>query len=38
MGRGILYPNEVVEKHFGVAATTRGWNTITAIGELLGEH
>lgn len=38
MGRGILYPNEVVEKQFGVPATTRGWNTITAIGELLGEH
>jgi len=38
MGRGILYPNEVVEKHFGVSATTRGWNTITAIGELLGER
>jgi uncharacterized protein (DUF1697 family) len=38
MGRGILYSNEVVEKHFGVAATTRGWNTIMTIGELLGEH
>jgi uncharacterized protein (DUF1697 family) len=38
MGRGILYPNEVVEKYFGVAATTRGWNTITTILELLGEH
>ena len=32
---GILYPNAVVEKHFGVPATTRNWNTITAIGSIL---
>lgn len=31
IGRGILYPNEVVEKAFAVPATTRGWNTIISI-------
>lgn len=34
-GRGILYPNQVFEKHFGVAATTRGWNTIVSICNTL---
>ena len=33
-GRGV-YPNEVVEKKLGVSATTRGWNTITAICGIL---
>lgn len=28
---GKLYPNEVVEKAFGVAATSRNWNTIDRI-------
>ena len=32
-GTGGVYPNEVVEKNFGVAATTRGWNTITALSN-----
>jgi uncharacterized protein (DUF1697 family) len=32
--RGI-YPNEVVEKHFGLPATTRNWNTIEAICDIL---
>jgi uncharacterized protein (DUF1697 family) len=32
---GILYPNAVAEKLFNVPATTRNWNTISAIGELL---
>ena len=32
---GILYPNAVVEKHFLVPATTRNWNTISAICEVL---
>ena len=27
-GGALVYPNEVVEKRFGVAATTRSWNTI----------
>ena len=30
-----IYPNEVVEKLFGVPATTRGWSTITAIRKIL---
>jgi uncharacterized protein (DUF1697 family) len=33
--RGTFYPNAVVEKHFGIPATTRNWNTIVAIHELL---
>lgn len=35
LGRTILYPNEVVEKSFGVPATTRNWNTIEAIRDIL---
>jgi uncharacterized protein (DUF1697 family) len=35
LGRKILYPNEVVEKQLGVAATTRNWNTISAICDIL---
>jgi len=35
-GRNVLYPNEVVEKTLGVAATTRSWNTIEKVRELLG--
>ena len=31
----ILYPNAVVEKHFGIPATTRNWNTIAAVCEIL---
>jgi uncharacterized protein (DUF1697 family) len=34
-GKGILYPNEVVEKTFGQTATTRSWNTIVAICKIL---
>jgi uncharacterized protein (DUF1697 family) len=34
-GRGRWYPNEVVEKTLGVAATTRNWATFQAIGEAL---
>ncbi len=30
-----LYPNEVIEKRFCVAATTRGWPTILKIAESL---
>ena len=33
--KGILYPNAVVEKQFGVSATTRNWNTILAITGIL---
>ncbi len=35
LGKTILYPNEVVEKRFGLSATTRNWNTIKAICEVL---
>jgi uncharacterized protein (DUF1697 family) len=34
MGRKLIYPNEVVEKKLGVAATTRNWNTIEAIASI----
>lgn len=30
-----IYPNEVVEKLFGVPGTTRGWSTIAAIAKAL---
>jgi uncharacterized protein (DUF1697 family) len=32
---GRTYSNEVVEKHFGVPATTRSWNTIQSIRKIL---
>lgn len=35
MGRTLVYPNAVVEKKLGVAATTRNWNTIVAISKVL---
>ena len=35
LGRTLLYPNEVVEKKLGVSATTRNWNTISAVCEVL---
>jgi len=34
-GRKKLYPNAVVEKQFGIPATTRNWNTFLAIGNIL---
>jgi uncharacterized protein (DUF1697 family) len=34
-GETMVYPNAVVEKKFGVAATTRSWNTILAVTQLL---
>jgi uncharacterized protein (DUF1697 family) len=30
-----IYPNEVVEKQFRTPATTRSWNTIDAICDIL---
>jgi uncharacterized protein (DUF1697 family) len=33
--RQLLYPNEVIEKSCGVAATTRGWPTLLTIGKVL---
>ncbi len=35
LGRSLVYPNEIVEKNFGVSATTRSWNTISAIRDIL---
>lgn len=35
VGRNLLYPNEVVERQFGVLATTRGWPTILKIHQAL---
>jgi uncharacterized protein (DUF1697 family) len=32
---GRLYPNQIVEKEFGVAATTRNWNTIQKVTQIL---
>ena len=32
---GRLYPNAVVEKQFGAAATTRSWNTIEKVVKIL---
>ncbi len=34
-GKGMLYPNEVVEKTFGQPATTRSWNTIVSVCKFL---
>ena len=34
-GRAMVYPNEVVEKRLAVAATTRNWNTISKIINIL---
>ena len=36
--RAVVYPNAVVEKSLGVAATSRSWNTIQTVGELLAER
>lgn len=35
-GPRVPYPNEVVERNFGVRATTRGWPTFLKLRELLG--
>lgn len=35
LGRNPLYPNAVVEKRFGVPATTRGWPTILKVRRAL---
>jgi len=31
----LIYPNEVVEKLFGIPGTTRGWSTIESIRKIL---
>jgi uncharacterized protein (DUF1697 family) len=35
MGKRMIYPNEVVEKMFGMPATSRNWNTLLTICRLL---
>jgi len=35
LGRGFVEPNGVIEKQFGVLSTTRNWNTMCAICDLL---
>lgn len=35
LGKTMLYPNEVVEKQFGTPATTRNWDTIVTLCEIL---
>jgi uncharacterized protein (DUF1697 family) len=35
---GRLYPNAVVEKQFGIAATTRSWNTIEKVAKILNNE
>jgi uncharacterized protein (DUF1697 family) len=34
-GKALVYPNEVVEKELGVRATTRNWDTISKIHQVL---
>jgi len=37
LGRSFVDPNGVIEKHLGVTATTRNWNTILRVCEVLQE-
>ncbi len=37
-GRAIVYPNAVVERHLGIPATTRSWNTVSAISDVLAKQ
>jgi len=36
LGKSMVYPNEVVEKELAIPATTRNWDTIAKIYEILG--
>lgn len=36
-GKTMIYPNEVVEKKLGIPATTRSWDTISKIHDVLRE-
>src|SRR5439155_21341669 len=33
--KNLIYPNEVIERSFGVKATTREWSTVLAIEKIL---
>lgn len=35
LGRSVVDPNSVIEKQFGVRATTRNWNTLVRLCEVL---
>jgi hypothetical protein len=35
LDRALIYPNDVVEKSFGVTGTTRNWSTILSIAEII---
>jgi uncharacterized protein (DUF1697 family) len=35
LGRTLVYPNAVVEKHLGVSATTRNWDTVVSLFNIL---
>lgn len=35
LGPRLIYPNEVIERAFEVEATTRWWETVESVGELL---
>lgn len=35
LGQRLIYPNEIVEKHLGVTATTRNWSTVLDICDIL---
>jgi len=37
VGKTLVYPNEVVEKHLGVSATTRNWTTVRTICDILSK-
>jgi uncharacterized protein (DUF1697 family) len=32
---GRLYPNQIIEKQFGAATTTRNWNTVEKVAKIL---
>lgn len=38
VGLSKCYPNEVIEKRFGIAATTRDWTTVTKIHDILASR
>jgi len=36
LGPKLIYPNDVVEREFGVESTTRWWETLESVGSVLG--
>ncbi|HTS16471.1 MAG TPA: DUF1697 domain-containing protein [Verrucomicrobiae bacterium] len=37
VGHAIVYPNAVIEKSLGIPSTTRSWDTISAIADILNK-